>query len=40
MTFAEEVGAYRFRLLGPRFRPATDRRYRLPRPDGTSATVL
>jgi Glycosyltransferase 61/Glycosyl transferase family 2 len=40
MTFAEEVGTYRFRLLGPRFRPAGDGRYRLPRPDGSVATVL
>jgi hypothetical protein len=40
MTFAEEVGAYRFRLFGPRFRAASDGRYRLPRPDGSSATVL
>jgi capsular polysaccharide biosynthesis protein len=40
MTFAEEVGAYRFRLLGPRFRPAGGGRYRLPRHNGISATVL
>jgi hypothetical protein len=40
MTFAEEVGAYRFRLLGPRFRVDDDKRYRLPRPNGSSATVL
>jgi hypothetical protein len=40
MTFAEEVGAYRFRLLGPRFRAAKEGRYRLPRPDGSSAIVL
>src|SRR5919106_5954244 len=40
MTFAEEVGGYRFRLLGPRFRAAKEGGYRLPRPDGSSATVL
>jgi hypothetical protein len=40
MSFAEEVGAYRFRLFGPRFSAAKDRRYRLPRPDGSSAAVL
>jgi hypothetical protein len=40
MTFAEEIGAYRFRLLGPRFRPTRDGRYVLPRPDGSPATVL
>jgi hypothetical protein len=40
MTFTEEVGAYRFRLVGPRFGAAREWRYRLSRPDGTSATVL
>jgi hypothetical protein len=40
MTFAEEVGAYRFRLLGPRYRAARDGRYRLPRRDGSCAIVL
>src|SRR3954453_1906664 len=40
MTFAEEVGAFRFRLFGPRFGAASDGRYRLPRPDGSSATLL
>jgi capsular polysaccharide biosynthesis protein len=40
MTFVEEVGAYRFRLFGPRFNAAGDGRYRLPRADGSSATVL
>src|SRR5919106_2066726 len=40
MTFAEEVGGYRFRLLGPRFRAGTEGRYRLPRPNGSPATVL
>jgi hypothetical protein len=40
MTFAEEVGAFRFRLFGPRFGPTKDGLYRLPRPDGSSATLL
>src|SRR3954465_9312153 len=40
MTFAEEVGAFRFRLFGPRFGAASDGRYRLPRPDGSTATLL
>jgi hypothetical protein len=40
MTFAAEVGAFRFRLFGPRFGAAKDGRYRLPRPDGGSAILL
>ena len=40
MTFTEELGAFRFRLFGPRFRTAQDGLYRLPRPDGSSATLL
>ena len=40
MTFAEEVGAFRFRLFGPRFGAAKDGLYRLPRPDGSSAILL
>jgi capsular polysaccharide biosynthesis protein len=40
MSFTEEVGAYRFRLFGPRFAASSDGRYRLPRQDGTTATVL
>src|SRR3954454_3940659 len=39
MTFAEEVGAFRFRLFGPRFGPTKDGLYRLPRL-GSSATLL
>src|SRR5215211_6988556 len=40
MTFTEELGAFRFRLFGPRFRTAQDGLYQLPRPDGSSATLL
>jgi hypothetical protein len=40
MTFAEEVGEYRFRYLGPRFRSSTNGHYVLPRPNRSTATVL
>ena len=40
MTFAEEVGEYRFRFLGPRFRSSTNGHYVLPRGRRSVATVL
>jgi hypothetical protein len=40
MTFAEEVGAYRFRLFGPQFQPTKNGRQVVPRPDRSAATIL
>jgi hypothetical protein len=40
MSFVEEVSRYSFRLVGPRWRAQTDGRFRIPRPDGSAATVL
>src|SRR5215208_6297512 len=40
MSFGEEIRAFRFRLFGPRFAAAEDGHYRLPRPGGSSATLL